>query len=126
MRGPSVPHPISYSLINGGGPLSVPLLSHLFNGIAVGRSDGNHEAGGTLTGYDRADRMKPEMVAPASATSYATPLVSGASALLIETARNVAVFTFSASGRTDSTLADSGLCERARHYLERATELAPD
>jgi len=72
---------------NGGGPLSVPLFSHLFNGISVGRSDGNHEAGGTLAGYGKAGRMKPEMVAPASATSYATPLVSGGASLLIETAR---------------------------------------
>jgi hypothetical protein len=72
---------------NGSGPLDVPLFSHLFNGIAVGRSDGNHKAGGTLPGYDKAGRQKPEMVAPAGATSYATPLVSGGAALLVETAR---------------------------------------
>ena len=71
---------------NGTGPLDVPLFSHVFNGIAVGRSDGNHRAGGTLAGYDRAGRMKPELVAPASATSYATPLVSGAATLMRETA----------------------------------------
>ena len=71
---------------NGTGPLDVPMMSHLFNGIAVGRSDGNHHAGGTLMGYDRKGRMKPELVAPASATSYATPLVSGAAALMRETA----------------------------------------
>jgi hypothetical protein len=72
---------------NGTGPLDVPLLSHLFNGIAVGRSDGQHHAGGTLPGYDIAGRQKPEIVAPAGATSYATPLVAGAAALLVETAR---------------------------------------
>jgi hypothetical protein len=71
---------------NGPGPLDVPLLSHLFNGIAVGRSDGNHHAGGTLPGYGDPGRQKPEMVAPAGATSFATPLVSGAGALLRETA----------------------------------------
>lgn len=71
---------------NGTGPLDVPIFSHLFNGIAVGRSDGNHRAGGTLVGYDKAGRMKPELVAPASATSFATPLVSGAAALMRATA----------------------------------------
>ena len=71
---------------NGTGPLDVPLFSHLYNGIAVGRSDGNHHAGGTLFGYGTNNRQKPELVAPASATSYATPLVSGAATLLRETA----------------------------------------
>jgi hypothetical protein len=72
---------------NGTGPLDVPLLSHLYNGIAVGRSDGQHHAGGTLAGYDGTGRMKPEIVAPAGATSFSTPLVSGAAALLVDTAR---------------------------------------
>lgn len=72
---------------NGTGPLDVPLFSHLYNGIAVGRSDGNHHAGGTLNGYGTKGRQKPELVAPASATSFATPLVAGAGALLRETAR---------------------------------------
>jgi len=72
---------------NGAGPLDVPLLSHCFNGVAVGRSDGQHHAGPTLAGYDRAGRMKPELVAPAGVTSFATPMVAGAAALLVETAR---------------------------------------
>ena len=72
---------------NGTGPLDVPLFSHLYNGIAVGRSDGNHHAGGTLFGYGTNGRQKPELVAPAGATSYATPLVAGAAALLLETAK---------------------------------------
>jgi hypothetical protein len=72
---------------NGTGPLDVPFLSHCYNGIAVGRSDGQHHAGGTLVGYDTPGRQKPEIVAPAGATSFATPLISGAAALLVETAR---------------------------------------
>ncbi|HUR27463.1 MAG TPA: S8 family serine peptidase, partial [Planctomycetota bacterium] len=71
---------------NGFGPLDVALLSHAFNVIAVGRSDGWHHAGKTSLGVDGEGRMKPELVAPAGATSYATPLVSGAAALLVETA----------------------------------------
>ncbi len=72
---------------NGAGPLDVPLLSHSFNSISCGRSDGQHRAGFTLTGYDRPGRQKPELVAPAGATSYSTPLVSGACALLVQSAR---------------------------------------
>jgi hypothetical protein len=72
---------------NGSGTLDVPLLSHGFNGLAVGRSDGQHRAGPTLSGFDRPGRMKPEIVAPAGATSFSTPLVSGAASLLVETAR---------------------------------------
>lgn len=72
---------------NGTGPLDVELCSHSFNGIAVGRSDGQHHAGGTLSGVDKPGRRKPEIVAPAGATSFSTPLVSGGAALLVETAR---------------------------------------
>lgn len=72
---------------NGSGPLDVALFSHAFNVIAVGRSDGLHHAGNTALSVDGPDRMKPEIVAPAGATSLATPLVSGAAALLVETAR---------------------------------------
>ena len=72
---------------NGTGNLSNPLLSHAFNVISVGRSDGSHKAGGTGNGIEVPGRHKPEMVAPGSATSFATPLVSGAASLLVETAR---------------------------------------
>ncbi|MCC7013328.1 MAG: hypothetical protein IT454_12255 [Planctomycetes bacterium] len=72
---------------NGTGPLDVPLLSHSYNGLAVGRSDGQHHAGPTMVGVDGAGRMKPEIVAPAGATSFSTPLISGACSLLVDTAR---------------------------------------
>jgi Subtilase family len=72
---------------NGIGPLDYPLLAHGFNLIAVGRSDGQHHSGPTGLGIDGPGRQKPELVAPAGATSFATPLVSGAAALMVETAR---------------------------------------
>lgn len=72
---------------NGAGALDVPLLSHSFNSLSVGRSDGQHRSGSTLAGFDVPGRMKPELVAPAGATSFSTPLVSGACALLVDTAR---------------------------------------
>lgn len=72
---------------NGTGPLDVELLSHGYNLLSVGRSDGVHHAGGTLAGTDGPGRMKPEIVAPAGATSFSTPLISGAATLLVDTAR---------------------------------------
>jgi hypothetical protein len=72
---------------NGTGPLDQPLLSHMFNGLAVGRSDGQHKSGPTGLGIDGPGRMKPELVAPAGATSFSTPLVSGACALMVQTAQ---------------------------------------
>jgi hypothetical protein len=74
---------------NGRGPLDVALLSHGFNTLTVGRSDGSHRAGTTSLGVDGPGRMKPDLVAPAGATSFSTPLVSGAAALLVETARSL-------------------------------------
>lgn len=72
---------------NGQGPLDAPLLAHSFNTIVCGRADGEHRSGPTRPGCDRPGREKPDLVAPAEATSFATPLVAGACALLVETAR---------------------------------------
>lgn len=72
---------------------SVPnLMGSGFNGISVGRSDGVHSYGTTsaslVSTYGNA-RRKPDLVAPASATSWATPIVSSASVLLIQTATDM-------------------------------------
>lgn len=45
----------------------------MFNGIRVGRLDGNHSG-------------SPDLIAPGSATSFAAPYVSGAAAILIQAA----------------------------------------
>jgi hypothetical protein len=50
-----------------------------YNSIAVGSYGGQTETGPTFDG-----RSKPDIVAPAGETSYATPLVSGAAALMIQ------------------------------------------
>lgn len=60
------------------------LLGHTYNGIVVGRTDGSHSAGPTL--FDEAGRVKPDIVAPFTFTSYATPAVGSCAALLMETA----------------------------------------
>lgn len=61
-----------------------PLLVSGYNAISVGRVDGQHSAGLTPTGIDGSGRMKPEIVAPGDATSWATPVVAAAAALLHE------------------------------------------
>ncbi len=65
----------------------LPLMIGQFNGISVGRSQGGHATGDTPSGIDVPGRMKPELVAPGSATSFATGLASSAAALMVETAR---------------------------------------
>ncbi|MFY8200559.1 MAG: S8 family serine peptidase, partial [Pirellula staleyi] len=50
------------------------------NSIVVGRSDGQHSFG--LTNLGVAGRTKPDIVAPGDATSFSTPIVSSAAALL--------------------------------------------
>src|SRR5206468_8999465 len=57
------------------------------NGIAVGRSDGQHESGFTTVGNTGpTGRVKPDLVAPLGAVSFATPLVSSAATLLVQVA----------------------------------------
>jgi hypothetical protein len=60
------------------------LLSQSYHTISVGRDDGGHSAG--LTNFDTAGRIKPDLVAPSAApeyaTSWTTPMVASAAALL--------------------------------------------
>ncbi len=56
------------------------LLANAYNLITVGRSDGVHSAG--FTTYDGTGRIKPDIVSPASVTSYSTPQVASAAGLL--------------------------------------------
>jgi hypothetical protein len=62
------------------------LMAHAYNGISVGVPSGNHSRGGTT--FDVAGRIKPEIVAPSAfyAVSYSCGTVSGAAALLLQTA----------------------------------------
>jgi hypothetical protein len=51
-----------------------------YNGIGVGVSDGSSSVGPTLDN----GRAKPDIVAPGGETSFSTPLVSGAAAVLMQ------------------------------------------
>jgi hypothetical protein len=68
---------------NNGNSTTLPdLLGQGYHTISVGLVNGSHSAG--VTTVDVAGRIKPDIVAPSSATSYATPMVSGAAGLLHE------------------------------------------
>lgn len=73
--------------VNNGSSNPLPaLLCQTYNTISVGRTDGNHSAG--LTTIDGSNRMKPDIVAPESATSWTTPMVAGAAGILHEKLRS--------------------------------------
>ena len=71
--------------VNGagnGGSISTNPPATCFNGISVGVTDGNSSYGPTSDG-----RSKPDITSPGSgATSFSTPYVSGAAALLVQAA----------------------------------------
>ena len=69
--------------VNNGHSTTLPyLLAQSYNGITVGLTNGQHSAG--LTAYDGAGRVKPDLVAPDTLTSFATPQVSSAAGLLAQ------------------------------------------
>lgn len=71
---------------NGAGSTAQPMMAYAFNGITVGLADGNHANALTPAGIDGPNRRKPDMVAPGQFTSFATPVVGAAAALLYDTA----------------------------------------
>lgn len=73
---------------NGAGSAAQPLLSYAYNGISVGLSSGSHANAATPAGIDGQGRRKPDMVAPGQFTSFSTPVVGAAAALLFEAAQN--------------------------------------
>lgn len=67
--------------VNNGNSTTLPQLpAQSYHTISVGLVNGNHSAG--FTTFDVAGRIKPDIVAPDGATSYATPMVASAAGLL--------------------------------------------
>ena len=68
---------------NNGSSTALPLLlGQGYHTIAVGRTDGLHSY--STTTIDGIGRIKPDLVAPGSATSYSTPMVSSAAGILYQ------------------------------------------
>ncbi|MEM9915125.1 MAG: S8 family serine peptidase [Planctomycetota bacterium] len=71
--------------VNNGRDTPVPaLLGSAYNAIAVGTTSGKSSGG--VTSVDLPGRSKPDLVAPHGMTSFTTPVVSAAAALLLEQA----------------------------------------
>lgn len=67
--------------VNNGSSTTLPaILCQSYNTISVGLANGSHSAG--LTTFDGTNRRKPDIVAPESVTSWATPMVAGSAGLL--------------------------------------------
>ncbi len=73
--------------LNNGNPGNLPaLLAGCYNGMSVGMTNGIHSYGTNTA--DGAGRTKPEIVAPQTATSWATATVSSTAALLRQSTPN--------------------------------------
>lgn len=84
---------------NGSSGTVPPIWGSAYNAISVGRTDGLHSHGSTPANYPGPGRQKPDMVAPLTVTSNATPAVSSAATLLYEKATQ--------SGNSDASHADT-------------------
>ena len=73
---------------NGSGTTVPPLFGSSYNAITVGLTNGGSSKGTTV--FETSGRSKPDLVAPgpnsSNFTSFSTPLVASATALLVETA----------------------------------------
>lgn len=74
--------------VNNGDAAAMPVLvASAYNVLAVGLTNGGSSYGPTRV---EGGRVKPDLVAPLSATSWATPVVAACAALLLETEDRVA------------------------------------
>ncbi len=71
---------------NGAGSAASPMMAYAYNAVTVGVSNGAHSNGLTPAGIDGQNRRKPDIVAPGQFTSFATPVVGAAAALLFDAA----------------------------------------
>ena len=91
---------INVIAMNNGNTTTIPpIWGSAYNTISVGRTDGAHSHGNTPANYPGPGRQKPDIVAPASYTSFSTPEVSSAATLLF--AKGIS------TNNTDATHADT-------------------
>lgn len=78
---------IAVGVNNGSSSSHLPLLCYAYNNISVGIKSGNHANADTASNYEGGGRMKPEICARSSATSFSTPIVASAAAMLVQQVR---------------------------------------
>ena len=69
-----------FPALGNGSPMQVNPPATCYNGIGVGVSDGSSSIGPTIDN----GRAKPDIIAPGGATSFSTPYVAGAAAVLMQ------------------------------------------
>lgn len=94
---------------NGAGSAMQPLMACTYNGIAVGLVSGGHSAGPVPAGTDGAGRMKPDLVAPGAFTSFSTPVVSAAAALMYD-ATSVLPYSLNGNRRRGVSIKSALMC----------------
>lgn len=112
---------------NGAGSPMRPLMACNFNGIAVGLMSGAHSAGPTPAAVDGAGRMKPDLVAPGTYTSFSTPVVSAAAALMYD-ATNVLPYSLNGNRRRGVTIKSALMCgaTHGESWSNQAPASGPD
>ncbi len=83
-------HTVVASGVGNGGAVLTP--ADCYNGLGVAAYGGNSSTGPAAGG-----RSKPDITAPAGETSFSTPLVAGAAALLVQDARRQGVNALAAA-----------------------------
>ena len=77
---------------NGAGSAMPKLLGSAYNVVTVGLTSGGSSYGPTLV--DGSGRVKPDLVAPAGSTSWATPMVSSSAAIVVQEADSQGVLGY--------------------------------
>ncbi len=99
---------------NGATAPTYPMMAMGFHGLSVGRMDGDHSHGDVPAGADGVGRMKPDIVAPANATSWSTAVVSSVAALLFQTAATDPSVSFNTNS-DETTVVKAVMMAGARH-----------
>ena len=97
---------IAAGVDNDIGTVMPPLVASAYNAMTVGLTNGDSSYGPTLV--DLAGRVKPNIVAPIDATSWAAPIVASAAALLLDTAEIESILP--SLDPTDRRVAIATLC----------------
>lgn len=90
--------------VNNGPGANQPLMAYMYDGLSVGLVGGGHTSSVVPAGLDGPGRSKPEIVAPNTLTSFATPIVSAAASLMYQTAQTGAGLSGNLNARKSETI----------------------
>ncbi|MGB8168094.1 MAG: hypothetical protein WCF18_11425 [Chthoniobacteraceae bacterium] len=100
---------LAVSGLNNGSGNTVPaLMASSYNGLVVGLTSGDHSSGQTAA--DGSGRIKPDIVCqpPENLTSFATPVIAAAGALLVQKAMSATALNSAANSEALKALLMAG------------------